>query len=283
MNDLMSFRTAMLETKISPKSKFFERVWENFCSQKFSQRPSHLLSQFPPLSPKQRDQLLTYAALLKHSRSHSFASWDSDEKGFEIHFRDSFLTIPKETPTRFLDVGSGAGVPGIIYSILWPNTQSILLESQKKRCAFLEKALSELDLHDQVSVLCGRAEVMAHDPALRESFDLVTARALAPFPQFLEYTAGFVRVEGTLHALRGEKDSNALSEHSILLKKFHLEATHQTSYKLNTDTPTSRFIFLLKKTAPWPHTLPRNNNQIRGTGKTVVNISNAIGLGRLQH
>jgi 16S rRNA (guanine527-N7)-methyltransferase len=206
-----------------------------------------LLAEFSfSVSIQQRNQLLTYATLLKHSPRHSFASWDSDEQGVGTHFRDSFFTIPKKAPVHFLDVGSGAGIPGIIYAIFWPNTQVLLLDSQKKRCEFLEKSLVELDLQNRVSILCGRAETIVQDPTLREKFDLVTARALAPFPQFLKYTAGFVRVGGTLHALRGEKDSKLLSEYAALLKKFHLKIIHQHTYTLN--PPRSRFIFLFQKT-----------------------------------
>jgi 16S rRNA (guanine527-N7)-methyltransferase len=224
------------------------------------------------ISIEQRSQLLTYAALLKHSQRHSFASWDSDEEGFAIHFRDSFFTIPKKAPTHFLDVGSGAGIPGIIYAIFWPNTQAVLLDSQKKRCAFMEECLLKLKLQNHVSVLCGRAESLVNDPALREKFDWVTARALAPFPQFLKTTAGFVRVGGTLHALRGEKDSKILSEYAALLKAFHLKIMDQNVYQLN--PPKSRFIFLFQKTAePINHGLLRLNRVPNPLSQVWVKIS----------
>ncbi len=187
-----------------------------------------------------------------------------------MHFRDSFLTIPKKAPEFFLDLGSGAGIPGIIYAILWPNTQATLLESQKRRCDVLEITLAKLNLQNRVAVVCGRAEEKAHDPDLRETFDLVTARALAPFQEFLEYTVAFLRVGGHLHALRGGKDSNALSEHDALLKKFHFKPVSQYSYKLKNSDPTSRFVFLLQKTAPCASAVPRSNNQIKKQAKTGI-------------
>jgi 16S rRNA (guanine527-N7)-methyltransferase len=79
-------------------------------------------------------------------------------------------------PQRLLDLGSGAGVPGLILARHWPDTAVVLLESQARRGEFLDGAVAELGVEDQVTVVVARAELAGRDPSLREGFDLVTAR-----------------------------------------------------------------------------------------------------------
>lgn len=100
-----------------------------------------------------------------------------------------------------IDVGSGAGLPGIPVAIARPDLRITLLEAEKRKGAFLEMAVSELSL--PVAVLIARAEDAAHDPAVRERFDVVTARAVAPLQTLLELTLPFVRVGGRGVFLKG--------------------------------------------------------------------------------
>ena len=84
---------------------------------------------------------------------------------------------------RFLDLGSGAGVPGLVLLAVWPRATAVLLDARRRRCAFLEAALPELELTERASVVCGRAEELARDPELRAGFELVVARGFgAPAP-----------------------------------------------------------------------------------------------------
>jgi 16S rRNA (guanine527-N7)-methyltransferase len=103
---------------------------------------------------------------------------------------------------RLLDIGSGAGLPGLPLKIARPDLAVSLLESNAKRCAFLRQEVVDLGL-DGVEVLEGRAETLAHDARLRESFDLVVARAVAPLPVLLEYGLPFLRAGGSLAATKG--------------------------------------------------------------------------------
>jgi 16S rRNA (guanine527-N7)-methyltransferase len=103
---------------------------------------------------------------------------------------------------RVLDVGAGAGIPGIVLKVALPGLRLTLLEPGGKKTDFLRDAVSALAL-DDVEVVRGRAEEVAHDPRHRASYDVVTARAVAALPELAELTLPFCRVGGTVIALKG--------------------------------------------------------------------------------
>jgi 16S rRNA (guanine527-N7)-methyltransferase len=96
------------------------------------------------------------------------------------------------------DLGSGAGLPGVVLAIVRPDLRVTLVEPMARRVAFLEEARSELGL-DQVEIVRGRAEQRRD----RRHFDVVTARALAPLPRLLEWGMPWVADEGELLAMKG--------------------------------------------------------------------------------
>ncbi|HWO73485.1 MAG TPA: 16S rRNA (guanine(527)-N(7))-methyltransferase RsmG [Dehalococcoidia bacterium] len=102
---------------------------------------------------------------------------------------------------RLLDLGAGAGLPGIPLKIAWPDIDLTLLESVGKKCRFLEDVVRRLGL--EAKVVEARAEDAGRDPRYREAFDLVVARAVAPLPVLLEYSLPLLRVGGQLAAIKG--------------------------------------------------------------------------------
>ena len=100
-----------------------------------------------------------------------------------------------------IDVGSGAGFPGIPLSILMPGTHVVLLDALDKRVKFLQSVADALHLNAEAVHL--RCEDAARSPALRERFDCAVARAVAPMNVLAEYLLPFVRVGGRLLALKG--------------------------------------------------------------------------------
>jgi 16S rRNA (guanine527-N7)-methyltransferase len=99
---------------------------------------------------------------------------------------------------RFLDLGSGAGVPGVILLALWPAATGVLLDARKRRCVFLEAAVIRLGLSDRASVACGRAEEVARQRDFRGAFDLVVARGFGPPATTAECAVGFLGAGGRL-------------------------------------------------------------------------------------
>jgi 16S rRNA (guanine527-N7)-methyltransferase len=101
-------------------------------------------------------------------------------------------------PGAFLDLGSGGGVPGLVLALEWPDARALLLDAAQRRCGFLTEAADRLGISARVEVWHGRAEVLAHDPALREQLPLVVARSFASPPVTAELAAGFLEVDGLL-------------------------------------------------------------------------------------
>src|SRR5713101_4790114 len=102
-----------------------------------------------------------------------------------------------------VDVGSGAGLPGIPIKIARPDLEVALIEADQAKAAFLVHACAALGL-ENIHVVARRAEDAGHDPALREAFDVAVARALAPLPVLVELCLPLVRVGGRLLAQKTE-------------------------------------------------------------------------------
>ena len=115
------------------------------------------------------------------------------------HFLDSLslLTVYDKPHTRVLDIGSGAGFPGLPLKIVRPQWHVTLLEATGKKVTFLQHVIETLELKDVVAVH-GRAEELAHKAEYRASFDLVTARAVSSLSTLLEYAAPYCRVGGQI-------------------------------------------------------------------------------------
>lgn len=102
------------------------------------------------------------------------------------------------SPGRFLDLGSGGGVPGLVLAQHWADTEAVLVDAGERRCEFLEDAVGILDLARRVIVRCGRAEALARDPALRAEFPLVVARGFGAPAVVAECGVGFLAAQGRL-------------------------------------------------------------------------------------
>lgn len=124
------------------------------------------------------------------------------------------------TPTAgsLLDVGTGAGVPGIILKIAFPQWNITLLDSTLKKLTFLDEVIKQLRLKS-IRTLHGRAEEIGKDIQYRQQFDIVTARAVGPMPMLSECCLPLVRVGGKFIAYKGDAIDEELhnSEHGIQL------------------------------------------------------------------
>ena len=130
------------------------------------------------------------------------------------HFLDSLAALPLlmeelgstaqplATSLHLVDVGAGAGLPGIPLKIVWPNLKLTLMDGTGKKVAFLNHVIQALDLRNAEAVQ-GRAEELALQPAFRGQYDLVTARAVAPLNTLVEYLLPLARRGGLTVAYKG--------------------------------------------------------------------------------
>ncbi|GIV97703.1 MAG: ribosomal RNA small subunit methyltransferase G [Herpetosiphonaceae bacterium] len=121
------------------------------------------------------------------------------------HFLDSLTCAfawQGPPPDSLVDIGAGAGFPGVPLKILWPEVRLTLVESIGKKAAFLRHLVDVLQLRD-VEVITGRAEEIGRDPAHRERYDLAVARAVAALNVLAEYCLPLVRVGGMFLAPKG--------------------------------------------------------------------------------
>lgn len=114
------------------------------------------------------------------------------------HIRHAETWASVLEPVPFLDLGSGAGVPGLIFAALWPCVAATLLDGQLRRAAWLQSAVARLDLHPRVKVLAGRAEEIGHEHLHRERYGLVLARAFGPPATVAECGAPLVQLGGQM-------------------------------------------------------------------------------------
>lgn len=124
------------------------------------------------------------------------------------HFADSLVALEFEAvryAREAVDLGSGAGLPGLALAVALPESRYALLESARRKCVFLERAIAECGASN-AAVACARAEVWPDGIARH---DLVTARAVAPLEVVAEYAAPLLRLGGTLVAWRGRRDAAA--------------------------------------------------------------------------
>lgn len=130
------------------------------------------------------------------------------------HFLDSLsiadMSVVKDA-RRIMDVGTGAGLPGIPLKIYYPKKELTLLDSQKKKVEFLNEVVASLNL-ENVDTIHGRAEDIAREKVHRETYDLVVSRAVAPLPVLLEYAMPFVKVGGSFIAYKGPKAYKEVEE-----------------------------------------------------------------------
>ncbi|MGI5892018.1 MAG: 16S rRNA (guanine(527)-N(7))-methyltransferase RsmG [Bacillota bacterium] len=172
------------------------------------------------------------------------------------HYIDSLLVeplLPQEG--KVVDIGSGAGYPGIPLAIMRPSAQFLLLDSSKKRCGFLEQVKNQLELNN-VSVLCSRAETMARDPHLRGTISVVIARAVSSLPVLLEYALPFLAPKGIFLAMKGPNLQEELTNSSNALSVLGAKTELIKKYILP-DTEETRYVAVIRKTDYCPDKCPR--------------------------
>jgi 16S rRNA (guanine527-N7)-methyltransferase len=172
------------------------------------------------------------------------------------HFADAmvlakYLDLPRGC--RIADVGTGAGFPGVPIKLLRPDIHLTLLDAAGKKTEFIKSALSSLGV--EANVVCGRAEELARTE-MRESFDVVLSRAVAPLRMLLELCIPLMRMGGTLAAWKGESAEQELAEAKNALAMLGCAPSGRHSIDPGT-------LLLITKQKPTPEKYPRRFAKIK--------------------
>ena len=220
------------------------------------------------LSDAQLDQFETYFLELTdwNQRANLTAITGYEEVQVK-HFLDSLtvclaarevLAGPPRVPTiRVIDVGAGAGLPGLALKLVFPDLRLSLVESVAKKTAFLEHLSAKLGL-EEVTVHTGRAEVLGREDGLRDGFDLAVVRGVAKMPLLLEYCLPFCKTGGILVALKHGGDGRELDSATNALTELRGRIERVIPVELDGLTD-DRVVIAVEKTGPTPKRYPRHN------------------------
>lgn len=211
------------------------------------------------LTDKQIEQFLIYYELLTEWNSFmNLTAITEYEDVLKKHFVDSVSLIQAVDVRKeltLIDVGTGAGFPGLALKIAYPELKVTLLDSLQKRIQFLDAVIEKLGL-EGIETIHGRAEDFAKPQKLRESFDLCVSRAVANLSTLSEYCLPFVKVGGYFIPYKSEKIAQEKEEAEKALELLGGKFERQVEFML----PSSdiyRNLFVIKKVKETPKKFPR--------------------------
>ena len=211
------------------------------------------------LSPKMIEQLNDYALYLKeYNEKINLTAITEYEEVLDKHFYDSLLCADRKLERTLVDVGTGAGFPGVVLKIVFPELRVILIEPIGKRCVFLNSLIDRLGLKD-IEVVNARGE----DYSLkhREEYDYVTARAVSNLNNLIEVCGAMVKKNGCFICLRGRDGRSEIeaAKKAIETMGFVIESIRD-EYLFNGDQRTIAYLYKERST---PIKYPRKYNIIK--------------------
>lgn len=175
------------------------------------------------LSEQQQSTLLDFTALLvKWNKVYNLTAVREPLKILDRHIIDSLSVLPFLKGSRLIDIGAGAGIPGIPLAIAQNENQFVLLDSNRKKTRFMQQAKIELSLSN-VSVVHARVENYQPD----QLFDAVISRAFASLKKMAQWSSHLVDKQGVLFAMKGSYPEQEISE---LANSFEIKAVHKIEY-----------------------------------------------------
>lgn len=198
--------------------------------------------------------------LVEYNKKFNLTAIKSDEEIYLKHFYDSLTLIKAYSLNgnlKLLDIGTGAGFPGIVLKIFYPDLELTLLDSNHKKIAFLEVVIKELNLKN-VTCINSRAENLPE--TYREYFDIVTSRAVAHLRILLELSIPYLKVGGHLIAMKGLSEEE-IKESAKILEK--LDSTIVDTIKFNLPIEGSnRSLVIVQKNKKTKEIYPRSYDKI---------------------
>ena len=211
------------------------------------------------LTAQQADQFQTYMELLlEWNEKINLTAITQPDQVAKLHLLDSLtvLTAADLRGKQIIDVGCGAGFPGVPLAIACPEARVTLLDSLGKRMKWLEEILPQLGVRAQC--VTARAEEAAAER--RERYDYAVSRAVARLNILLELTAPYVKVGGAVLAMKGSAAREELAECTSAIKKLGLQLESVKEFSID---GASHAVIVLRKTAPTPKQYPRRYAKIK--------------------
>ena len=210
---------------------------------------------------KNLSDLETYKSMLiEYNKMFNLTAIKTDEEIYLKHFYDS-LTLTKvinlDKELKVLDIGTGAGFPGLVLKIFFPKLNITLLDSNNKKITFLNEVIKELKL-ENVSCIHGRAEELNDN--YREYFDIITSRAVANLRVLTELSIPYVKVNGYFISMKGNAEKE-LEEALTTIDKLKSTIESIERFLLPIEE-SSRSIIKIKKLEITPSIYPRKYDQI---------------------
>lgn len=213
------------------------------------------------ISKEQINQFIRYYEILVEWNSfmNLTAITDFDEV-IKKHFVDSVSLVKavpdiREKEYTLIDIGTGAGFPGIPLKIIFPHLKILLLDSLNKRISFLNEVIGKLEL-SEIDAVHGRAEDYAKKKEFRESFDICVSRAVANLSTLSEYCIPFVKQNGFFVSYKSEKISEELDSANRAIKILGGSYERQVEFYLP-DSDIYRNLLVIKKEKTTPSKYPR--------------------------
>lgn len=201
-----------------------------------------------------------YNFLVQENEKFNLTAITEKSEVYEKHFSDSIASIDEITSgANIIDVGAGAGFPSIPLAILKPDCKFTLIDSLNKRINFLNELKNLLSLQN---VECFHTRIEDFAQKNREKYDFCIARAVAPLPTLLEYTAPFVKVNGKVIAYKGLNFEEELDNSKNAINKLNLELEKTVKYTLE-NCGQKRVLLIFTKKGKTPSIYPRKNNKPR--------------------
>ncbi len=202
-----------------------------------------------------------YNILIEQNKVMNLTGITLKEDVYLKHFYDS-LTLNKiidlNNITTLLDMGTGAGFPGLVIKIVFPNIKVTLVDALNKRVNFLNMVKEKLGL-DDLEIIHARCEEYAKE--IKEKYDLVTARAVAHLSNLLEYSASTIKINGYFVAMKANIDEE-LKESENALEKLNLKLDEKLEFNLPIEN-SKRTLLKFKKISKTSSKYPRNYNEIK--------------------
>ncbi len=209
------------------------------------------------LSDLQLNQFYKYMNLLIEWNKVMNLTGITDPEGIIVkHFIDSLTVLDKIGENdSVIDVGTGAGFPGIPIKIAFPETKVVLLDSLNKRIKFLNEVIKQLQLNN-IETIHGRAEDYGKDKKHREKYDVSIARAVAPLNILLEYLMPFTKVKGKVLCMKASNSEEEIKNSSNAIKILGGELVNTEEFCIPT-TDIKRRIIQVNKVKETNKTYPR--------------------------